>query len=198
MLPSYDDACRTLALLTDVFALKNIHNQALGIEQYAVAAKDPTLLADAVRIRFEAWRNIGRVIREMQERGELIASKGGRPKNPSGGERVKTISDLGLTWRQSSNAQWWLDCSEAERARRTQSIVDKMVRSLMTDILALAQFTAEEKHREALRELAMRKRVYPQLIAGGGLTAKEAARRMALMEAIAADYGKFAEQERLI
>jgi hypothetical protein len=68
----------------------------------------------------------------------------------------------------------------------------------MTDILALAQFTAEEKHREALRELAMRKRLYPWWIEKGVMTAADAAQKIALMEEIAADYGKFAEKERLI
>jgi hypothetical protein len=68
----------------------------------------------------------------------------------------------------------------------------------MTNILALAQFTAAEKHREALRELAMRKRLYPRWVEKGAMTAKDAAQKIALMEAIAADYAKFAEKERLI
>jgi hypothetical protein len=64
----------------------------------------------------------------------------------------------------------------------------------MTDILGLAQFTAEEKYREALREVMMRKRVYPST----RMTPREISRRIAIMEAIAADYEKFAQQERLI
>jgi hypothetical protein len=68
----------------------------------------------------------------------------------------------------------------------------------MTDIPARAQFTAEEKHREALRELAMRKRLYPRWVEKGAMAATDAAQKIALMEEIAADYGKFAEKERLI
>jgi hypothetical protein len=64
----------------------------------------------------------------------------------------------------------------------------------MTGLLALG-FTAAEKHREALRELAMRRRLYPHWIEKGTITAKDAAQRIAIMEAIVADYK---QQERLL
>jgi hypothetical protein len=68
----------------------------------------------------------------------------------------------------------------------------------MTDILALAQFTAEEKYKEALRELAMRKRLYPRWVEKGAMTATDAARKIEIMEAIAADYAQAAQQELLL
>jgi hypothetical protein len=68
----------------------------------------------------------------------------------------------------------------------------------MTTILALPQFTDEDKHREALRELAMRKRLYPRWVEKGAMAAADAAMRIAIMEEIAADYELAARQERLL
>jgi hypothetical protein len=59
-------------------------------------------------------------------------------------------------------------------------------------------FTTADKHREVLRELAMRRRLYPRWIEKGTMTAKDAARQIAIMEAIAADYADALEQERLL
>jgi ubiquinone/menaquinone biosynthesis C-methylase UbiE len=128
-LPSYDEARRALAVLSDLKDIKVIRDQAIGIEEYAKAAKDKELLERAVMIRYEAWRNIGRVIEEMQKRGELHDGKG----HPSRGERVqpiKTLRELGITYKQSSNAKWWWHLSVREQERRTKAIVDKLVASL--------------------------------------------------------------------
>lgn len=46
----------------------------------------------------------------------------------------------------------------------------------------------DEKHKEAMREVEMRRRVYPQWVAKGKLRQDEADRRIAVMEAIAKDY----------
>jgi hypothetical protein len=59
-------------------------------------------------------------------------------------------------------------------------------------------FTTTDKHREALRELAMRRRLYPRWIEKGTMTPKDAARQIAVMEQIAADYELAAKQERLL
>lgn len=55
-------------------------------------------------------------------------------------------------------------------------------------------FTAEEKWREAVRELQMRKSVYART----GMDPSEAKRKIAIMEEIAADYDKLAQRERLL
>jgi hypothetical protein len=51
-------------------------------------------------------------------------------------------------------------------------------------------FTAREKAAEARRETAFRRRVYKRLVAEGRMTPDEAARRLALMTEIEADYVK--------
>jgi hypothetical protein len=55
-------------------------------------------------------------------------------------------------------------------------------------------FTAEEKRREALREVAMRKAVY----ARRGVNPQEAKYRIDIMAEIADDYDKLAQKERLL
>jgi hypothetical protein len=59
-------------------------------------------------------------------------------------------------------------------------------------------FTAADKHREALRELAMRRRVYPRQVESGSMTAKDAARKIQIMEQICEDYAQAAQQEQLL
>jgi hypothetical protein len=58
--------------------------------------------------------------------------------------------------------------------------------------------TTADKLKCALRELEMRKRVYPRWIEAGRMGAGRAAHEIAAMEAIAADYRAADEKERLI
>lgn len=60
------------------------------------------------------------------------------------------------------------------------------------------RFTAEEKHREARREVEMRLDVYPRLADQRKLTHAEAARRIEIMQSIADDYETLAQKERLV
>lgn len=55
-------------------------------------------------------------------------------------------------------------------------------------------FTAEEKYREAAREVKMRKSVY----ARSGMAPHEAKFKIEIMQAIADDYEKLAQQDRLL
>jgi hypothetical protein len=133
-LPTYEDACRYLAAMIDLDPVMEIEHKADGLKEYAIKAKDPLLLEQAIRIRFEATKNIGRIIREMQARGELATQgSGGRNQKRVGvppGEHRKTLKDIGLTRRQSSGAQWLLDLSKREYDRRVTSIVKKTVGQL--------------------------------------------------------------------
>ena len=60
------------------------------------------------------------------------------------------------------------------------------------------QFSAFEKHREAVRELEFRRRVYERMIDSAKLSRDVAARRLALMSEIADDYREQSEKERLL
>lgn len=63
-------------------------------------------------------------------------------------------------------------------------------------------FTAEEKHREAVREVQMRKEVYHRQRNPIGATPKPLTdgqqRRIAIMQAIADDYAQEASKDRLL
>ena len=59
-------------------------------------------------------------------------------------------------------------------------------------------FTAEDKLREIERELKLRRRLYPHWIEIGKIDASDAKRQIEIMAAIAADYEKQAQTERLL
>lgn len=59
------------------------------------------------------------------------------------------------------------------------------------------KFSAFEKHREALREVSMRREVYGRNAPGGDLPPTQK-RRIEIMQEIADDYGALAEKERLL
>jgi hypothetical protein len=57
---------------------------------------------------------------------------------------------------------------------------------------------AEDKLREVERELKLRRRLYPHWIEIGKIEAGDAKRRIEVMQAIADDYEKQAQSERLL
>ena len=52
-----------------------------------------------------------------------------------------------------------------------------------------------EKHREVVRELKMRKKVYPRWVTQGRLSLPQADYQIRIMEEIAEDYRKLADDE---
>lgn len=59
-------------------------------------------------------------------------------------------------------------------------------------------FTNSEKRECAERELRQRKRVYERFVSDGRMTREFADRQIALMEAIANDYAKLEQGDRLL
>jgi hypothetical protein len=60
--------------------------------------------------------------------------------------------------------------------------------------LGLSRYTAEDKHREALREVALRKKVYARM----QMNDHESQRRVEIMQEIADHYCVLAQRERLL
>ena len=83
-LPRYEEARRALEALHNVDDIGVVRDKAIALEEYAKVIKDPELLERAVRIKLEAWRNVGRVLREMRKAGELVKD-GQRPRSSSPG-----------------------------------------------------------------------------------------------------------------
>lgn len=59
----------------------------------------------------------------------------------------------------------------------------------------MSQFSAKEKFMCALREVALRRKVYPRLIQSEQLRPDLAEREIAIMQEIASEYGTLAEKE---
>ena len=60
------------------------------------------------------------------------------------------------------------------------------------------RFSAGQKLRAIVRELELRRAVYPRQVTMGKMTAGQAREQIAIMEAIRDDYAKLAERERLL
>jgi hypothetical protein len=66
------------------------------------------------------------------------------------------------------------------------------------DPITTAQYSALEKHREAQREVELRKSVYERLIMMGTMSRSEAERKIAIMQEISDEYERASEKERLL
>ena len=64
--------------------------------------------------------------------------------------------------------------------------------------MADRNFTASDKLAAVRREIGMRRRVYPRWVINGKMTQAKADEETAVMEAIAADYERQVEGERLL
>jgi hypothetical protein len=98
---SHEQTARDLAAMTDFKEIKAIRDKAEGFKVYATAAKDPKWVDKAIRIYYSAKDNMGRVIKEMRGRKELVDAKGAsgkataKAKNSlSPEDRLKTWADL--------------------------------------------------------------------------------------------------------
>lgn len=68
----------------------------------------------------------------------------------------------------------------------------------MSEFAARDEFAAQEKWRAVERELAFRRHVYARLVGQGKMKQEKMDQEIAIFEAIAADYLKQAETERLL
>jgi hypothetical protein len=64
--------------------------------------------------------------------------------------------------------------------------------------LRMPEFTALEKYEEIVRELKLRRAVYPRLLRKRKLDPKEAERQIAILKALADDLLKLSEKDRLL
>jgi hypothetical protein len=67
---------QVLAQLHDADPVIHVRNPASGFAEYGKRAKDEAMIGWAIRVRTAACRQLGRVIFEMQQRGELIGPHG--------------------------------------------------------------------------------------------------------------------------
>ena len=137
-LPQIAEARRALAALHDLKPIGAIRDKAVALEEYAKVTRDPELLERAVRIKLEAWRNVGRVLREMRKAGEL--AKPGRRNCPNPWTvSPKTLKDHGISRNKSAAAEKLVALSERKFEERADLIVGRALRL----IGAILKFEAE-------------------------------------------------------
>ena len=90
-----------LAEASRIDDVKDIRDKAVAAQAYARQAKDGELIGYATEIRMRAERRAGELLAEMAK------AKGGNPNLPTGNkvEPVDTLSDIGISKRQSSRWQ---------------------------------------------------------------------------------------------
>ena len=149
----YDAARAALAKASNIDEVKDIHDKAEAMRQYARMAKDIDLEIMAADIRLRSERQLG-IMLEEQKRGRKL-SRGGRPKTGSEEEPVRliTLESLGIDKKQSRRAQKL--GSIAERAfeavvARTRSRILERNGHVSLDVLAI-----DKKQYRANRELSL-------------------------------------------
>jgi hypothetical protein len=124
----YDAARKALAEARRVDEVKAVHNKAMAMQLYARQAKDRTLIALATEIRMRAERRAGELLGETEKnkgtRGQGRPKKGGSKKEPPK-SAPPTLTDLGVTKKQSSHWQKLADISAKDFEARVKTAVSK-------------------------------------------------------------------------
>ena len=108
----YDAMCSAIAAAYDVDEVKDIRDKALALERYAAQARNTEAERQACEIRLRAERRAGVLLRQMEK------AKGGEQyhstPNTVSGVPSKTLSDLGVSYKQSSDWQKLADVAEED------------------------------------------------------------------------------------
>lgn len=115
----YEQARTALAEAHRVDEVKDIRDKAEAMAAYARQAKDQDLILWATEIKVRAERKAGEMLTDMAERGER-AVRGDGPRFDPGNssikelvlDRPKTLTDLGVTKRESHRWQQLASMSE--------------------------------------------------------------------------------------
>jgi len=108
-LTHYENAKTALAEYTKVDDIKDFRDKAVAVQAYAKQANDYDLERDASIARVRAERRAGELLRDMDK------AKGGNPQllaADEGLDNPKTLSEMGLTYDQSSKWQKLADVPE--------------------------------------------------------------------------------------
>ena len=108
-LTHYENAKTALAEYTKVDDIKDFRDKAVAVQAYAKQANDYDLERDASIARVRAERRAGELLRDMDK------AKGGNPQllaTDEGLDNPKTLSEMGLTYDQSSKWQKLADVPE--------------------------------------------------------------------------------------
>jgi len=138
MLAKYDAARQALAEALRVEEVKDVHDWAAAIMDYARQAKDAELLCQAVEIRLIAERKAGQLLIDMAKNGERLTSKDTLRRGLSVRPReAPKLDDLGINKTQSSHWQ--------KRAALSDEAFQLLMGSVKQEALAVVAMTAAER-----------------------------------------------------
>lgn len=142
-LTRYDAARRALAEAHRVDEVKQIIDKTAAILEYARRAKDLEMIAWATEIQQDAARKAGRLLTEMDDRGER------RQRNDPSNTELPALADIGVTKMQSSRWQKLGALDEDEFEARKAAAKRQAVASVEA---TAAERAAEKKERRQERE----------------------------------------------
>lgn len=114
----YDAMVNAIAVCERIDEVKDIRDKALALEAYAKQANNLEAERQCALIRVRAERKCGQMLRDTEKaKGTVLDGKNSdgsvRASNQSRAE-VKTLSDMGITYDQSSTWQKLAEVSEKE------------------------------------------------------------------------------------
>jgi len=123
----YETAKQALAECVTLIEVEQVIDQAAAIEAFAKIAKDLTLELNAVKLRIDAERRLGQLIKAQKEAG--LWSKGGRPsENPvPNGQGFETVSraSLNLSRKEVKRSETYADLSSEQYEDQKKQLEQK-------------------------------------------------------------------------
>lgn len=112
----YDAMCRAIAESYEVDEVKQIRDQAIALEHYSRLAHNVEAESQCCRIRLRAERKAGELLKQMEKnKGAQGTGSNQYQQVPSDDARApKTLSDLGISYDQSSQWQRLADVPEEQ------------------------------------------------------------------------------------
>jgi hypothetical protein len=135
----YDSACRALADACAVDEVKDIHDQAVALREYARRAKNDQLQRDAVALRMNAERRLGQLIEAQKH--TIGLNEGGRPKTGFSENPVSkpTLASQGIDKNLAQRARALAALSEeqfTQRVAEARDSVNRVVPRVVNAVIA--------------------------------------------------------------
>jgi N6-adenosine-specific RNA methylase IME4 len=165
----YQAVRRDLATLKDLVAIKHVRDKAVGLESYAMAAKDGALMGEAVEVRKWATRVLGERIEEKRKAGGLAkgaAEKGvgrrGRNAEDSN-PRIPTLADQGIDKDLAKTARAAARMDEAKFRKAIEKAVAVAVATI-EGAKAIITAARAESHQQKRKARAAREQAVAEKI----------------------------------
>jgi hypothetical protein len=110
----YDTMCRAIAEAYEIDEIKDIRDKAAALEHYARQARNNEAERQCAEIRLRAERKAGQLLRQMKKANGAAQPGVGRRGRTMPSDDTRALSDLGITYDQSSQWQKLADVPEPQ------------------------------------------------------------------------------------